>query len=232
MALDLVYDIPAELAVDATLEEILQAVKAVEEWDEARAETLDFIYAFRLGEALARPWGEEETAALIRHLGQVTRTHRGEALDALSSKRYAARWKGFRDVLDGRLRARRTPIPEAVMARPHLQEVMALVAGKGEIGQKEAREALGLGQPNMSRILRLMVHWDLVVKTKAGRSMLLRPGFRAKEALAAYGMEAPEPAAETPQPPSPSTRPEPEPAYGEWISPDTHSGCQVFTTVH
>lgn len=85
MAIDLITCVPADL------DELLNAVRAIEHWQERQAEVLDYIYRFRLTRCIATRAPLEELRALNEYLSCVAQPRRQAALDALVVP-YYARW--------------------------------------------------------------------------------------------------------------------------------------------
>jgi hypothetical protein len=180
MSIDLVYDVPEELAQDAPLPELLKAVKSIETWTERHAEVLDYVYRRRVRAALSgRATTIEALRELDRHLAQVTNPIRREALNALG-KPYYERWCAYRELLEGPIALLASAAPDLVMQRRHVREIVGRVTRQPGITQQELIDALRLGKANATRILKLMEANGLIERRAVGRENHVYLGRRGE----------------------------------------------------
>lgn len=184
MAIDLLTCIPGELAENADLDQLLAAVRAIESWQERQAQVLDYIYRFRLIRAIARRAPADQLRALNAHLARVAHPRRQAALDTLDAP-YFARWNTYRQILEDRLAVLDSDIPQRLLARSRVAEILDLVAAKPEgVTQQTIKSRLSLGAANLTRILAMMEANELIERRKIGRENRLLPGVNAESALA------------------------------------------------
>ena len=184
MGIDLKYDTPAILADEADLQEIREAVTAIEAWEDRHGEVLDYIYARRLMLLIHRRADLDEVLAFYKHLRWVAHPLRREDLDGLD-RPYFTRWQAYVDVLETVIARLRGQDPEGLMERPHVAEILELAVDEPGLAQDEVAERIGLKKANLSRIMALMEENDLLERRREGRRKRVYPGPRAPKPEAA-----------------------------------------------
>ena len=173
--IDLTKGIPEILAETAGFDDLMETVQKTEEWDERKADVLDYIYRFRVDRSL-RLGDEEDLRRLLKHLDRVTHPRYLNQLSRLD-KLYAGRWKAYMDLLEDRLLALESPVPAQLLQKTHVREILNLVAEQAIDSQVKIRHHLSLRPANLTRILNLMEANELIVRKKDGREkrILLGP---------------------------------------------------------
>ncbi|MEZ5583079.1 MAG: MarR family transcriptional regulator [Candidatus Competibacteraceae bacterium] len=176
MAIDLINSIPPELAESADLDELLHAVRSIEQWQDRHAQVLDYIYCHRLLRLLRTRAPLTEAIALYDHLAHVNHARRRAELNGLEQRRYAERWRAYQDLLDDQITVLSSDVPQQALQRTHALEIVALVKSGQATTQQAIQEQLGLKEANLSRILKLLEANELIVRRKKGRENHLLPG--------------------------------------------------------
>ena len=144
------------LAQAPGLPEILEAVNRVDQWHERLAEALDFAYRVRFSQTLMNHPATEEMEALVLHLEEVAHHPRRERVLESMDLPYASRWRMLREVLEDRLAVREQAIPEIVVKRRYVREILEKIRDETRVSQQRLVADLGLGSANLSRILGLL----------------------------------------------------------------------------
>ncbi|NGZ25845.1 MAG: hypothetical protein G8345_03020 [Magnetococcales bacterium] len=198
MNIDLATVAPVWLAqshsLQDSLQDILVAVNQVENWTENMAQALDDAYRYRVARLLADQGSNEEITEMIYHLNEVAHHPRREpVLDAMELP-YASRWRAYRDILEDRIALRETAIPDAVKNRRYAKEILQFVNRLERVPQKEVLdyfEDQGLKKANLTRILTVLVGWELLHRQRVGRENYLATGPRIEEVLPNLRQEKP-----------------------------------------
>lgn len=173
--IDLIHCVPERLAEEAALNDLLQTVRSIEQWEERHAEVLDYIYRIRLIRLLTGRSSEEGLRELADHLDRVAHQRRLEALNSLA-RPYGERWSVYKDILENRLAALRSSAPEQILKKAHVKLILDLVT-RGEVTkQNELQKFLGLKSANLTRILNLMEANDLIQRRTLGREKVIETG--------------------------------------------------------
>lgn len=175
MNTDLWQSAPQELAESANLDELLNAVWGIEQWQDWHGQMLDYIYRHRLLRLVRTRASLDEVRALYDHLARINHSRRRDALNALD-RPYADRWQAYRDLLDTHIAALRSHAPERLLQRTHVAEILERIRDGRAATQQDIQEQLSLGEANASRILKLMEAAELVVRHRVGRENHLLPG--------------------------------------------------------
>ena len=173
--LDLIYCVPVKLAEEASLDQLLQTAKSIEQWEERHAEVFDYIYRQRLIWMLTRRASVDDLSALNEHLARMLHPRRLEAMRHLS-KPYGERWAVYRDILESRLASLRSSAPKLVLEMAHVRQILELVRSGRATRQSEIGKALGLKPANLTRILNVLDANELIERRTEGREKLIRPG--------------------------------------------------------
>ncbi len=176
--IDLVDCVPANLAEEATYDDLWQTVRGIEIWQERQAEVLDFIYRFRLIALIRSRDDAEESVKKLKmlgsHLDRVTHPERCKALNALS-RHYGERWIAYQNLVEQRIAVLEAATPETLLNRAHVKEILRLVLD-GPRSQKDIEGELGLKPPNAVRILKMMEANELIERQTVGRENRIIPG--------------------------------------------------------
>lgn len=173
--IDLIHCVPERLAEEADLNDLLQTIRSIEQWQERHAEVLDYIYRMRLIRLLTRRSSEEGLRELADHLDRVTHPRRSEDLNSLA-RPYGERWSVYKDILENRLAALRSSAPEQVLKKAHVEQILDLVTKGGVTKQNDLQKTLGLKSANLTRILNLMEANDLIERRTIGREKRIETG--------------------------------------------------------
>jgi DNA-binding MarR family transcriptional regulator len=182
MPLDFETVAPEDLAVHASLAEVLEAVRGREHWSERMAEVLEYAYCERLLKLVRTGAPLEPLRELNEHLAQVVHPRRRAMLDGLG-KPYFARWSMLRALLEMRLESLRSEVPAHVLDRKHVREILEHVQREGELTQQRIGEQFGLEKANLSRILALMEANELIDKVPRGNGNAVVLGVRGRELM-------------------------------------------------
>ncbi len=129
---------------------------------------LDYIYRYRLIRMIRNRAPAEDLRALNEHIRRVLPPSRIEELDRLE-RPYRERWRVYSDILEARIHSLTSEAPEKVLERKHVRRVLELVAA-GPLERAALKQALGgIGEPNLTRILKLMEANELIEGRRLGR---------------------------------------------------------------
>lgn len=182
MNLDLLNDDPQRLAREAPLDDLLAAVRAVEDWTDRHGQVLDHLYRNRIARQFRTGAALDEMAALLDHLQRVAHPRRAPALDALD-RRYAQRWLAYADLLETQLAVQEAGVPPSLLERAHVPVILAGVRDGSLQTQGDVQQHCGLKEANASRVLALLDAAELVLRQRHGREKRLMAGPRLPEAL-------------------------------------------------
>lgn len=182
MNLDLLNDDPQRLAREASPDDLLAAVRAVEVWTDRHGQVLDHIYRNRIARQFRTGVTRDEMAALLDHLQRVAHSRRAPALDALD-RRYAERWRAYADLLETQIAVQEAGVPDALLTRAHVAVILAGVRDGTLRTQLDVQQYCGLKEANASRVLALLDAAELVLRQRHGRENRLVAGPRLAEAL-------------------------------------------------
>jgi DNA-binding MarR family transcriptional regulator len=191
--IDLIHCVPVKLAEKASLDQLLQTAKSIEQWEERHAEVLDYIYRQRLIWMLTRRASADDLSALDEHLERMLHPRRLEAMRHLG-RAYGERWAAYKDILESRLASLRSPAPQQVRKMAHVEQILDLITSGRATKQAEIKKALGLRSANLTRVLKFMEANELIERRTVGRENLIGPG---------PGIERGQPAPETDTPKTP-----------------------------
>lgn len=177
--IDLINDIPEEISQTASLDDLLQAVRNIEKWQDLHAEVLDYIYRSRLVRLLWRRAHIEELRAFAEHLAKIVHPRRAAAIEALGQP-FAARWRAYQSILETRISGLQTGAPEKLANRAHVSKILELICLGQVQRQQDIENILGLRKANVTRILNMMEANELIVRTKIGVEKHLVPGPNAE----------------------------------------------------
>ena len=182
MPLDLETVAPEDLAFQASLAEVLEAIRGREQWSERMAEVLEYAYCERLLKLVRTGAPLEQLRELNEHLTLVVHPRRRAQLDSLG-KPYFARWSMLRALLEMRIESLRSEVPAQVLNRKHVREILERVQREGEVTQQFIGDAFGLEKANLSRILALMEDNELIDKVTRGNGNTIVLGVRGRELM-------------------------------------------------
>ena len=177
--IDLDDSIPEELAETADLDDLLETALKTDQWNDRMVQVLDYIYRQRLDHAL-RFGRSDEIQTLLEHLDRMTHPRVTDRLDRLETP-CKDRWAGFMDLLEDRLTALASPVPEQLMTRSHVTEIVEMVADNDRIYQSDIGKAWNLRPANLTRILNLMEANELIVRRTEGRKKRIELGPLGRE---------------------------------------------------
>ncbi|HYO68938.1 MAG TPA: MarR family transcriptional regulator [Archangium sp.] len=180
MTLDLEMAAPEDVAFRIPLDDILAAVRSRKQWSERMAQVLEYAYCERLLKLVRTGAPIEQFRELNEHLAQVVHPVRRAMLEGLD-KPYFTRWSLLRALLEMRIESLRSELPQHVLEREHVRDILARVRKAGELSQQQLGEELGLGKANLSRILSLMEANELIDKLPRGSTNLITLGVRGRE---------------------------------------------------
>lgn len=181
MSFDLNDADPAWLARVPSLPEILEAVNNVDEWSSRLARALDFAYRVRVTLTFMCHSSTEDMEELALHLEEVAHHPRREAIFESMRVPYASRWRVMREILEGRIQARGEAIPETVIKRHHMRDILEKISDGTRIPHQLLADDLGLDPSNLSRILWLMAGWEVISWDRVKNTVDL--GSRAGEVI-------------------------------------------------
>ncbi len=175
MDIDLNHCVPQELAQGASLEDLSSAARAIEDWGERPAEVLDYIYRYRLIRLLQTRASLEELRALNEHIRRVLPPSRMGELDRLA-RPYRERWRVYGEILEARIHSLTSEAPAKVLERKHVRRILELVVTAPR-ERAVLKQALGgIGDPNLTRILKLMEANELIEVRRLGREKRIHLG--------------------------------------------------------
>ncbi|MBL8446945.1 MAG: MarR family transcriptional regulator [Zoogloeaceae bacterium] len=172
--IDLRSDEPAHLATFASAQELVQASRALEAWDDTTAGNADLILVVLATRACARKGDREEIGAVQRAITNLTSQARAAAT---LPPEYRARWLGFADILEARRLQLAAAAPDALLSRRHVPEILQLaIETHGGLKQSEISERLGakVSPGRISQLLTLMESHGLIERTRTGRDNLVK----------------------------------------------------------
>ncbi len=180
--IDLIHCSPEELAELASLSDLMETIRNADRIDERQAQVLDYVYIYRVIRLIrfARR-GENSTRELedlFEHLDRVTHP-RWLALLKNPERPYGARWTAYRDILENRLGALLSQVPERLLKRAHVEEILHLITKEKSISRKKIGKVLGLKQANLTRVLHMMEANELIDCHPIGRKIILTAGANA-----------------------------------------------------
>jgi hypothetical protein len=165
---------PEYWAYTASLDRLHTAAMAIETWTEDEAQVLDYVYMTRTAQLIERTRAESKDGAedLADHMARVAHDSKRSALDALE-RPYFARWRLLMEMLERC--AERLELPEEILGRKHVKDILRHVARAGGRVPQADLEAL-IGNPGQrSATLKLMETWDLIERVPgAGNSRSVR----------------------------------------------------------
>ena len=177
--IDLDDSIPEELAETAALDDLLETALKTDQWNDRMVQVLDYIYRQRLDRAL-RFGRTDDIQALLEHLDRMTHPRVTDRLDRLETP-CKGRWAGYMDILEDRLTALASPVPEQLMSRSHVAEIVEMIGGGDRVYQSDIRKARGLRPANLTRILNLMEANELIIRRAEGRRKRIELGPLGRE---------------------------------------------------
>jgi len=180
MTLDLDMAAPEDVAFRIPLADILAAVRERKQWSERMAQVLEYAYCERLLKLVRTGAPMEQFEELARHLALVVHPIRKAMMEGLE-KPYFTRWSLLRTLLEMRMESLRSDIPQQVLQREHVRDILAHVSEARELTQQQLGEKLGLGKANLSRILSLMEANELIDKLPKGNTNVITLGYRGRE---------------------------------------------------
>jgi DNA-binding MarR family transcriptional regulator len=216
MSLDLEMAAPEDVAFRIPLADILTAVRGTRQWSERMARVLEYAYCERLLKLVRTGASLEQFRELNEHLAQVVHPVRRAQLDGLD-KPYFTRWSLLRSLVEMRIESLRSEIPQQVLEREHVRDILARVREAGELSQQQLGDALGLGKANLSRILSMLEANELIDKLPRGNTNVITLGVRGRELAPAP------PAAPPKRPPEPRST---ERRGSSYLSEESYSPLQ------
>lgn len=149
------------ILLEASIEELTQAVRGVEIWTERHVEVLDDVYRGRVAQLLTRRGSLEELRDLHQHLSQASGLLRSEK--SLSVP-WSERWNSYAAVVSAQIGALYSQDPQGVRGRAHVEDILKVVRRGGALGvpQSAILDELKLQKANLARILNLMEANDLI----------------------------------------------------------------------
>jgi hypothetical protein len=145
----------------APLDELHDAAMEIEVWTEEAAALLDFAYMERTARLIERTRAEskDQALALADHIARIAHDTQRDALDALE-RPYFARWRLLTEMLHRC--ADRLQLPELILGRKHVREILQAVARAGGRLAQGALDTLIRNEGQRSATLKIMETWDLV----------------------------------------------------------------------
>lgn len=183
MDIDLNRVVPAWLALEPGLHDILKAVNAIrpDQWQRRLADVLDFAYRVRFVRVMMNHPSTEEMEELALHLEDVADDPvRAAKLDSLE-KPYASRWRMLRNVLEDRLAVRELAVPELIVKR--LRPILKKIRKAGCLSQQQFLDSVDLVKVDKSRTISLLENWELVTRDKMAKEQWFFLGPRAGEVI-------------------------------------------------
>lgn len=174
MAIDLLRD-AAPALLDAPPADLAAALRGVEAWTSALAESVDYVFRHQVVRLVQRRAGPDELTEWVDVIRRAVPPSRREALDALGTP-WSARWRAFASVLESRLASLRAQDPAAVLERAHVQKLLDAVLAEPGVSQQALGDTAGLNKANLTRVLNLMEANDLVERRASGRENRVFPG--------------------------------------------------------
>ena len=182
--IDLIYSVPEELAESATLDDIVETVRGISDWQERHAQVLDYVYQYRLIRLLTTNASAKKFRTLNEHITRIINYPRTrQALNDLECP-YAERWAAYRNILENRIRVLDSPAPEMIMERKHVSDILKLVedahSNGRELKQKDIQAKFDVkSPPNMTRVLKMMEAVGLIERRTRGREKIVVPGLNS-----------------------------------------------------
>lgn len=170
------------LAQAPGLDEIMEAVKNAKVWRHTMTEALDFAYRCRFARMLMNHPSSEEMEELAEHLYGVI-DHLGGNCVGFWDTDHLVRWDMLRDILEDRLAVRDEAIPEMVIKRRYVREILEKIRANGSVSHNFLIDKLGIEPGKLPRIIALMVGWELVIEDRTKKEKCLSLGPRAGEVL-------------------------------------------------
>lgn len=174
---------------ELSLDELLDAIRALPAFSERHAEILDFLHRQRALDALAGSPDPDELQELVHYFDRLLDPVRSGAFEALS-RSYASRWEALSDLVDDRLRRLETTEGSQLdefLRRNHVRTILDVLAEAERQGRTVSQAELGaslrLRKANLTRVLNLMTARDLVVRRRKGRSNEVGIGEAARRLL-------------------------------------------------
>jgi hypothetical protein len=174
------HDTPQDL-VGASLDELKEAARAVPEWDDVIARSLDHVYRQKLVTLLSRRAGEEELSELADHLRRVIPPSRRAALDELDAP-WSRIWLAYAALVETRIGVLRAQDPGEALGKVHVAKILEIVRQQDGVAQQEVMRRAGLrSKANLTRVLNVMEANELVERRRVGNENRLYLGVRARE---------------------------------------------------
>ncbi len=179
MQIDLICGIPEKLAESASMDDLTETVLRIDAWDDRQAQVLDYVYRQRLIRLITSAKrgnaASNELSAFARHLDKTTHPVRIKRLDGLD-KPYKERWTAYLDIVESRLAALESDVPDHVMNLKNVREILTLVFEQESVSRKTIKDRFNLQPANLTRILNMMEASDLIVCQKVGREIRVSAG--------------------------------------------------------
>ena len=176
--IDIINSSPEVLAETASLDALLEAVRAIEKWDDRHGQVLDHIYRQRLIKLIRTGAPVNDLRALNEHLTRAAHPRRLKQLNNLD-RPYGARWTVYQDILESRIAALDSNAPKQLLKRAHVLEILNLLVDGSVRTQGDIKRELDLLPANLTRILNMMESNELIERKIAGREKQIVPGPNA-----------------------------------------------------
>ena len=171
---DLTRDPVEYLIRHAGWDDVLTALRDIEQWTDDIARKLDVYFLHHTIRLLRVSTIHETLLDFAEHLARAAHPRRSETLNGLD-KCYADRWLAWRDLVDARAEAMSAPVENAVKNRTHLMTVLKLLADNGDsMPQSEIGKALHINSPNLTRVMNMLEGAEMIERSKEGREKIVR----------------------------------------------------------